>query len=178
MSNTTTGVKVQHPVIRHADGRRTRRGALSFFTIKLNRLGHWESEDLFDVPDENVSDGLVTGYRCAAELMAELKENGTENVSIIRLLEAVTKASQERGYKKGRWGAASAFMFVIAECMNFTAKHADMAKWLELKVAEAEKSRDFFEGLKAKERADFAVRMKAARQAKRLKPGAEVASHE
>ena len=60
---------VAHPIIRHPDGTRTRRGALSFVTEEVGPAGGYKAERCFDVPQEDFYSGCVTGYRCAAELL-------------------------------------------------------------------------------------------------------------
>ena len=46
---------VDHPVIRHPDGTRTKQGALSFITKEISRVGSWTGERCFDVPPRTIT---------------------------------------------------------------------------------------------------------------------------
>ena len=177
---TTTTTTPVHPVIRHADGRRTQRGELSFFTRELNRLGNCTAWNYFDVPEEEYSDGLVTGYRCAAELLAALERGNRPFIDVGMVMRDAIKADSDPSGKPGRRGASAAFMEVMAQAVTFMAKHANNALWLAGKIEKAEKQRDAWAARKAahkaEQRAEFSARMKAARQAKRTQQAEEVAA--
>lgn len=166
---TTASVNEKHPVTRHADGRRTGRGALPFFTIEFNRRGGRKSQNLFDVPVEQFTDGLLTGYRCAAELMATLKKRDRcgPAIHLSKVIEAVIEAGKDSASKPGRAGASVAFMEVVTDAVKFMADYGETAPLLAAKIKDAEKGCAYWAALQATERADFVQRMKAAREAKR-----------
>lgn len=155
-----------HPVVRHADGRRTQRGELSFFTIELNRLGGWKSKNCFDVPVEDYCAGWVTGYRCAAELLTALALNHGPHIDVGKVIKDAVDAGGDPSCKPGRHGASAAFMEVMVEAIQFMGKHSNNGLWLERRTVEAERQRDFFAEREAQRRAEFGTRMKATRRAK------------
>jgi len=176
MANTTTAHAVRglctpeqhapaHPIVRHADGRRTQRGELSFFTRELNRLGGFKSESYFDVPAESYTDGWVTGYRCAAELLDALERGVYIDVSWV--IRDATEAGKESGGKPSRRGASAAFMEIMVEAIGFTVRHGRNGPWLAGKIANAERQRDIWDAHATEQRAKASARMKAQRQAKR-----------
>lgn len=173
---TTTPCAPVHPVIRHADGRRTQQGKLSFFTIELNRLGNWKSENYFDVPAEDLSAGFVTGYRCAAELLQALERGDMPPIHLGWIIRDAISAGVDPGHKPGRRGASMAFIEIMVDAFKFMAKHGKTEQWMGRKIGEAESQRDYWAKCKAEERADFLLRMNASRQAKRKAQADEVAA--
>ncbi|NDP61070.1 hypothetical protein [Polaromonas sp.] len=173
---TTTPFTPVHSVVRHADGRLTQRGELSFFTIELNRLGAFKSENCFDVPAEDYCAGWLTGHRCAAELLAALECTNGPRIDVTRVIEDAIHAGNDPTGKPGRRGASAAFMEVMAEAVKFMGKHGNNRPWLERKIEMAEKQRDFYAEREARHRAEFNTRMKSARQAKRTKQAEKVAA--
>jgi len=173
---TNTPCTPVHPVVRHADGRRTQRGELSFFIIELNRLGAWKSKNFFDVPAEEYCAGLVTGYRCAAELLAALECTDGPPIDVTRVIEDAVHAGNDPACKPGRRGASAAFVEIMVEAVKFMAKHSNNGLWLERRIERAEKQSDYFAERDARHRAEFSTRMKSARQAKRTAQAEEVAA--
>ncbi|MEO6319433.1 MAG: hypothetical protein ABIR56_02060 [Polaromonas sp.] len=163
-------------MVRHADGRRTQQGELSFFTIELNRLGACKSINYFDVPAEEYCAGWVTGYRCAAELLAALECSDGPPIDVTRVIEDAIQAGNDPACKPGRRGASAAFMEIMVEAVKFMGKHGNNGPWLERKIERAERQRDYFAEREARHRAEFSTRMKAARQAKRTTQAEEVAA--
>ena len=104
---------VAHPIIRHPDGTRTRRGALSFVTEEINRVGGWTGERVFDVPAEDYYAGSVTGYRCAAELLEALARGYGPHIIKSYVIKAALQASDEPHGKPSRRGAGTAFLAIV-----------------------------------------------------------------
>ena len=173
-AGTNTPSTLVHPVICHADGRRTQRGELSFFTTELNRLGAWKSQNYFDVPAESYHAGWVTGYRCAAELLEALEQG--QKINMTWVIRDVIEAGQDPAGTPGRRGASVAFMEIMGEAIGFTAQHGRNAPWMARKIEHAEGRRVYWATREAEERAEFSARMKAARQAKRAMQSNEVAA--
>ena len=165
MNATTTTPAPLHPVIRHADGRRTRRGELSFITTELNRLGNFKSQDCFDVPAESYVEGWVTGYRCAAELLDALARDVEVNVR--QVVKDAVQASADPRDKNGRRGASAGFMEIMAEAVKFMGRNAHHGRWMADKIETAERQRIHWAQIEAEQNAAFRVRMKAQREAKR-----------
>lgn len=173
---TTTPSTPVHPVVRHADGRHTQQGELSFFTIELNQVGGWKSKNCFDVPVEDYCAGRVTGYRCAAELLTALALNHGPHIDVGKVIKDAIYAGRDPSSKPGHHGASAAFMEVMVEAIQFMGKHSNNGLWLGRRIVEAERQRDFFAEREAQRRAEFSIRMKAARQAKRTTQAEEVAA--
>lgn len=163
---------VAHPIIRHPDGTRTRRGALSFVTEEINRVGCWTGERGFDVPAEDYYAGSVTGYRCAAELLDALARGYGPHFVKQHVIKAALQASDEPYGKPSRRGAGTAFMEVIEGALTFMAKHSRHKEFMAAKIAEAERLQATMAELEAKEKAAFVERMKAGRAAKRNRAAA------
>lgn len=163
---------VAHPIIRHPDGTRTRRGALSFVTEEINRVGGWTGERCFDVPAEDYYAGCVTGYRCAAELLYALARGYGPHFVKQHVIKAALQAREEPYGKPSRRGAGTAFMEVIGEAVTFMAKHSRHREFMAAKIAEAERLQATMAELDAKEKAAFVERMKAGRAAKRNRAAA------
>lgn len=158
-----------HPIIRHPDGTRTRRGALSFVTEEINRAGGWTGERCFDVPAEDYYAGSVTGYRCAAELLEALARGYGPHIIKSHVINDALQASDEPHGKPSRRGAGTAFLAIVGEALTFMARHSLHKEFMAAKIAEAESARTTMAELDAKEKAAFVERMKAGRAAKRNK---------
>lgn len=157
---------VAHPIIRHPDGTRTRRGALSFVTDEINRVGGWTGQRCFDVPAEDYHAGHVTGYHCAAELLEAIGRGYGPHIGVPHIIEAAIQARDEPCGKPSRRGAGSAFMTIVGDALTFMARHSKHKEFMAAKIAEAERLRAGMAELKAKEKAAFVERMKAARRSK------------
>lgn len=154
------------PVIRHPDGARTRRGALSFITQEISRGGWWKGERCFDVPAEDCSAGSVTGYRCAAELLEALARGYGPYIPVQHIIRAALLACNEPRGSKSRRSAGFAFMEVVGHALTSMAKHSPHREFVAKKIAEAERVRAIMTELDAKEKAAFVERMRAAKVAK------------
>ena len=163
---------VDHPVIRHPDGTRTKQGALSFITKEISRVGSWTGERCFDVPAEDYYSGSVTGYRCAAELLDALARGYGPHIIKQHVIKAALQASDEPYGKPSRRGAGTAFMEVIEGALTFMAKHSRHKEFMAAKIAEVERLQATMAELEAKEKAAFVERMKAGRAAKRNRAAA------
>lgn len=163
---------VAHPIIRHPDGTRTRRGAMSFVTEEVNRVGGWTGERYFDVPAEDYCAGSVTGYRCAAELLDALGRGYGPHVVKWQVIKAAVQASEEPHGEPSRCGAGTSFMEVIGDALTFMAKHSRHREFMAAKIAEAERWQATIAEREAKEKAAFVERMKAGRAAKRNRAAA------
>lgn len=160
---------VAHPIIRHPDGTRTRRGALSFVTEEVGPAGEYKAERCFDVPQEDFYSGCVTGYRCTAELLDALARGYGPRIIKQHVIKAALQARDEPYGKPSRRGPGSAFMEIVGEALNFMAKHARHREYMATKIAEAERWQATMAELDAKEKAAFVERMKAAKTEKRSK---------
>ncbi|MCE1194223.1 MAG: hypothetical protein LWW96_18925 [Acidovorax sp.] len=160
---------VAHPIVRHPDGTRTRRGALSFITQEIGRGGWWKGERCFDVPAEDCSAGSVTGYRCAAELLEALARDYGPYIPVQHVIKAALQACDEPRGSKSRLSAGFAFMEVVGHALTFMAKHSLHREFMAKKIAEAERVQAYMAELDAKEKTAFVERMKAAKAAKRSK---------
>lgn len=160
---------VANPIIRHPDGTRTRKGALSFITEDVDRLGRWRGERRFDVPAEDYYTGRGTGYRCAAELLDVIARGYGPDFSNMQVIEAAFQASNEPFGKPSRRGAGVAFLEVVSGALTFMGKHAKNREYIAAKIANAEFMRAYMAEKEAKEKAAFVERMKAAKEAKRSK---------
>ena len=158
---------VAHPIKRHPNGKRTRRGALSFVTEDVNRAGEWMGERGFDVPAEDWYAGSVTGYRCAAELLDALARGYGPRINRQSVIEGALMACAEPCGKPSRRSAGFAFIAIVEEALTFMAKHSRHKEFMAAKIAEAEQLRTAMAVLEAKEKAVFVERMKAAKAAKR-----------
>ena len=169
---------VAHPIIRHPDGTRTRRGALSFVTEEVGPAGGYKAERCFDVPQEDFYSGCVTGYRCAAELLEALARGYGPHIIKQHVIKEALQASGEPYSKPSRRGAGSAFMEIVGEALTFMARHSLHGQYMAAKIAEAERLQATMAELDAKEKAAFVERMKAARLRRRPKgPGLDDAQH-
>lgn len=158
---------VAHPIIRHSDGTRTRRGALSFVTEEVDPAGGYKAERCFDVPQEDCYSGRVTGYRCAAELLVALARGYGPHIIKSHVIKDALQASDEPYGKPSRRGAGSAFVEIVGEALTFMARHSLHREYMAAKIAEAERLQAALAEMEAKEKAAFVERMNAARAAKR-----------
>ena len=158
---------VAHPIIRHPDGTRTRRGALSFVTEEVGPAGGYKAERCFDVPQEDFYSGCVTGYRCAAELLDALARGYGPRINRQSVIEGALMACAEPCGKPSRRSAGFAFIAIVEEALTFMAKQSRHKEFMAAKIAEAEQLRTAMAVLEAKEKAVFVERMKAAKAAKR-----------
>ena len=158
-----------NPVIRHPDGSRTRQGALSFITQEVGRNGGWAGERCFDVPAEGYSEGYITGYRCAAELLQALQRGYGPHISVRCITEAAMQASNEKSGTASRRSAGYGFLAVAEEALLFMAKNANHGPYMAQKIADAERMKARIEEQDAREKAAFVQRMSAAKAEKRSK---------
>ena len=158
---------VDHPVIRHPDGTRTRQGALSFITQEVSRNGGWVGERCFDVPAEEHGAGFITGYRCAAELLQALQRGYGPHISVLNITEAAIQASNEKSGTASRRSAGYGFLAVLEDALRFTAQNSNHGLHIAQKIAEAERMNARNAEQDAREKAAFVQRMKAAKAEKR-----------
>lgn len=157
------------PVIKHADGSRTRQGALTFITVNVNRQGGFVSENCFDVPMQNTVVGWATGYRCAKELVSAVKRGYGPHINLGLIIEAAaTAASHKTEFNGlGQRSAGAAFMAVVSQAMGFLIRHGKAEAWIDQEIKRTEASNEWYEKAVADEKAAFVLRMKVARAAKR-----------
>lgn len=163
---------VDHPVIRHPDGTRTKQGALSFVTKEISRVGSWTGERCFDVPAEDYYSGSVTGYRCAAELLDALARGYGPHIIKQHVIKAALQASDEPYRQAITARCGTAFMEVIEGSPDFHDEAFQAQRVHGRKVAEVERLQATMAELEAKEKAAFVERMKAGRAAKRNRAAA------
>lgn len=158
---------VAHPVVRHADGTRTREGALPFITEVISGRGCVTGERYFDVPAEDYGAGNLTGYRCAGELLKALQRGHGQHICLSRILEEVTAANTDEPVRQpSRRGSAAAFIGVVEEALVFFAKHARHQEFLAHRVAEIEKYQAYCAERDAADKAAFVQRMRQAKAKK------------
>lgn len=153
-------------IIKHPDGRRTQPGVLTFMTRSLTRQGGYLSENMFDVPAQSYSDGLITGYKCADELLAVTRRGYGPHLNTGRIIEAAIEAGKDSFDKPGRRGAANAFMEVVCQAMSFLAKQGNTDVWIASRMEQAERDNEYWEKLKVEENEAFVKRMKAGKAKK------------
>jgi hypothetical protein len=153
--------------VNHPDGTRSRPDPLSFVRQVQNARGKFLHWNYFDVPAQDYAEGAVTGYRCAAELLAVLELGHGPHTQLQRVLENVAQAAGEGFNNANRRAAAVAFLEIVGQALNFFADRTNHRTWLAEKIDRAEQyARDTAE-CRAMERAGFAQRMKVAKAAKR-----------
>ncbi|WP_027996995.1 hypothetical protein [Simplicispira psychrophila] len=156
-----------NPIIRHPDGTRTRKGALSFITEEISRNGGFAGVRSFDVPAEEHGAGYITGYRCAAELLQALQRGYGPHISVRDITEAAMQASNEKSGTASRRSAGYGFLAVLEDALRFTAQNSNHGLHIAQQIAEAERMNARNAEQDAREKAAFVQRMKAAKAEKR-----------
>ena len=159
---------VAQPVVVRADGKRVRPLGLSFTTSTVTARGAWVAYNHFDVPAQEYGAGSITGYRCAAELLAALQRGYGPHIDIPSIVrEAAASARCSSGAKPSRAGAAVAFMSVVTEALKFLAQNSLHAEYIGREIAKVERLNVVYDELEAERKAAFIERMRAGRAAKR-----------
>lgn len=189
----TTANKVKQPSLKatHTHGIASTSAApawaqLSF--VKVKRHGdYYVCSDWLAVPNEAYADGWVTGYKAMAELMALTRTHrgagmahAVRSVMEAAMLELAKPVNNDTPDKRG---AACAVM----HCMAQFVMSVDMVStggnrclpvkyWLQANIQETERNNALWAETKAKEKADWVQRMKAAKAAKKAARAVEVAA--
>lgn len=158
---------VLQPVVTGPDGKRSQSQGLSFTTCTITRRGNTTDFRLFDVPAEGCSEGSITGYRCAAELLEALQRGYGPYIDVRGIIKEASEARLERLSRPSRASAAFAFLDIVVEAMKFLANHSQHGEFIARKIEEAEHYGRYAAEQEAKEKAAFVERMRQARAAKR-----------
>lgn len=153
--------------VNHPDGTRSRPDPLSFVRQVQNARGKFSHWNYFDVPAQNYAEGVVTGYRCAAELLEALALGYGPHIQLHHVLTSAAQAAEEGYNSVNRRAAAVAFLEIVEQALNFFAKHSVHRPWLADKIARAEQYAQDAAERQSIERAGFVERMKTAKAAKR-----------
>lgn len=157
------------PVTEHPDGTRSQQdGPLSFVREYKTKRGKWIKTNKFDVPAQDYLHGGITGYRAALELIEVLKSDGdTMRLGHHLIIEEAFRAQVNEPFNgTNRRAAASAFTSFVSEAVTFASKHANWGAWFQSRIEGYQKHLDYQTAKDAQARADFVIRMKAAREAK------------
>lgn len=144
---------------------------LSFVKYERASKEHHRVTNWFNVPDEQYGDGNITGYMAISEFAQWAKDNPEGCHWAVRgiITEIVRIEGERHEYADlDKIGAAAMFMGGIVSAVVFFAGHADFKPFFNasiLRLLEFKKKEAFSA---AKEKADFVVRMKAARAAKKV----------
>ena len=157
---------VRAPFVIHQNGTQSRPSPLSFTRDVQTTRGRWLKSNYFDVPEQERSDGAITGYQCAAELLDALSLGYGPFIPVHFVLAEVVKAAKGSFYGASRSAAATSFLDVAGDALGFFAKHANHRAYIHRKIAGAERNRDELAEERAMERVEFVIRMKAAKEAK------------
>lgn len=158
---------VLQPVVTGPDGKRTQSLGLTFTTCSVTPRGYTKDFSLFDVPAEVYSEGSITGYRCAAELLQALQRGYGPHIDMLGILKEASEARFEGCGKPSRAGAAGAFLGIVAEALKFLATHARHGEFIARKIEETERYQRYDAEQRAKDKTEFVERMRQARAAKR-----------
>lgn len=143
---------------------------LSFVKYERTSKEHHRVANWFNVPDEEYGAGNITGYLAMSEFAQWIKDNPNETEWVVKsVITEVVRIFEERHAldKLDRIGAAVTFFDGIKSAVVFFAKHAEIKTFFNALIQrqlEFKKNEAF---AVAKEKADFVVRMKAARAAKK-----------
>ena len=125
--------------------------------------------NFFAVPNEDCANGAVTGTKIFREILEAMESHGERNAVIMwPLLRDMGLALSEKG-GKGRSAAAMEISWLMADALLYLAKNSNFKPWLDRKLAEAEKSKVWWDERDAKHKAEFVARMKAGKAAKAAK---------
>jgi len=141
------------------------RGALSCITHRRTAHGKWIDDDYFDVPNEDYTDGCLTGQRLAAELVRALA-SGSPAFDAMDVIAAAGVAWNEPRGDRGRKGAAVGFLRALEPLLLAIAAPACRVGVIEEQIKRSlQWQRDDAER-KQTRRHDFARRMEIAKAAK------------
>jgi hypothetical protein len=158
------------PVTVHPDGTHSQQdGPLSFVREYKTKRGKWIKENWFDVSAQDYLHGGITGYKAAQELIEALCTGRCEGrIHVRHIIREVGEALVNESFDgTNRHAAASAFASFVSEAVTFASKHANWEAWFQSRIEGYQKHLDYQTAKDAQARADFAIRMKAAREAKR-----------
>lgn len=159
---------VAQPVVVRADGKRVKPLGLSFSTSTVTARGAHVEYTHFDVPAQEYGAGSITGYRCAAELLAALQRGYGPHIDVPSIVREAAEATRHRsGTEPSKVGAAVAFMSVVSEALKFLAQNSQHAEYIGREITKVERLNVVYDELEAEKKAAFVERMRAARAAKR-----------
>lgn len=146
---------------------------LSFVRGKATRYG-WTLTDLFDVPEQEYSDGWITGLRAFQELQQFIKAQPQDDHHIGLahyvqwIIEAAFKAREADRDTKGKSKRSAACAFTQCAGQFLMAMlRANDGRYMADVIASHQKTTDYFKARDEQQRAAFIARMQAARAAKR-----------
>jgi hypothetical protein len=124
--------------------------------------------NFFAVPDQGYVEGRVTGIQVMRELLEAMKQHecGGRAVPMMPFMRDVGQALTEQA-DKCRRPAADELVWLMADALEYFARHIHFDKWLDAKQAEAETEGANYAALVARDKAEFVTRMKAGKAAKK-----------
>lgn len=146
---------------------------MSFWTIRETARGRFLSACPFDVPAQSYGDGFVTGLHIAVEFFEALARADL-NVGVGSVVSEAFVASQESSHGTSRRGAGCGFLHAITQCLHSAAPMLNVREWAEREINAMQRFEEGEARRRAERNRDFAIRMGAARAAKRAQAqGAE-----
>ena len=126
----------------------------------------------FAVPKEDFTTGMVTGTKLFREMLEAMQTSGDSHSCHVQLLiDEMGAAFKEKMGSKNKRGAATTMSWLMADALLYFAQNANFKPWLDRKLAEAEKSKAWWDERDAKRKAEFVARMKAGKAAKAVTHG-------
>jgi len=142
--------------------------------LSFVRNAHKKDADYFVVPDGHWATGYEHGITAFADLLNTLrcnKMNGVDNLHIPlrQIIQQVTHLASDIKGLEARTSAASQFIYLMREALEFMATQAKFEPWLARRLADAQQQALISQRHEAEEKAAFVARMKAAKAAKAAK---------
>lgn len=133
----------------------------SFITDTRTKRGKYLGSNNFDTAAYEGKSGTQTGLRIAREFL-ELLAVGAYPANLGLTLKGIFAATDKKGIEAGY-----AFCYVMNDMLQFAASRADFNSYIDGRIESDKESEKYLNDLKAKQKAEFVTRMKAAREAKR-----------
>jgi hypothetical protein len=179
-NTTTTNSKPTQAVTVTTKARRVRKSAatahaipahakLSFVQGTITRFG-WHASNWFAVPDEEYTDGFMTGLKAFQELQQFVKSQGETRGTPFQVQWVLEEAFKARnsGTANGKSKRGAAEAFIQCAAAYLTAMMArDSGRYVGDRMAQQQATADYFQAKAAQDRVKFIERMQAARAAKR-----------
>ncbi|RYF57204.1 MAG: hypothetical protein EOO27_16235 [Comamonadaceae bacterium] len=143
---------------------------LQFITTHRSKRGGYISDCMFDVEPMDASAGYLHGVEIARQVLRYRAKHRTAYLDVRGILIAVHQVLRECNRAKvSKRHAASAFMEIFSEMINYAARTAAFDKFIDGRRDSEVDYQARLVAARAKDKADFVERMKAAKAAKRLK---------
>jgi hypothetical protein len=149
------------------DGTRATQGLISCQNVRRTKRGRYLGEEHFDVPALDYYPGAIHGYRLMLELLDALKAHTawhTNHSDVENVLRAAAAAGRWNVSAPSEGNVANSVIDIAAHALDFFANHANYRGFIEQKIENEERSRDWSEDSKRREKAEFVARMRNARE--------------